>query len=1130
MSACRPSRSRRGYLALDEHQLGFRPGPNDRLYLLTPDGQSLVDAVQITEQHAARSLQHNGRWLTPSETTFGGANQFAISDQIVINEIMYHAPPISYAQPDKEIPYQPSEEEWIELYNRSAAAVDLSGWQLQEAIRFEFPRGTILGPHEYLVIAADAAALRADYPEVAARIVGDYDGRLNDAHEEVRLVDAQSNPVDEVHYYDGGRWPAFADGGGSSLELIDPDADNAVAESWAASDETSRAVWQTVSYRGPASYPARSNFPATFNEFSFGLLDAGELLIDDIRVIEDPAGQALDFIQNGTFSTGLSKWRPVGNHHGETIADPVNPANTVLHLVATGPEEHLQNHVETTLKFGSTFETIRRNEEYLISFRAKWLGGSPQLNTRLFFNYLPRTTILETPTRHGTPGSANSRHVPNAGPTYVGLEHQPVTPDSGQDVLVSITAADPEGVAKMTLWYSIDGGAFQSVAMAAAAGGPYRGTIPGQSTGRRVQFYAEGVDALGAVSRFPAQGADSRAMYRVGATAGSTTGLHHLQIIMTAADEDRLGQPTNLMSNELLGATVVYQDQVFYDVDVRLKGSEHGRPDPNRRGFAVVFHPDQLFRGVHETIGVDRSGGWRFGRTFGQDEILIYQFFNRAGQIPGMYNDLVYVDAPTVRSGTAMLQLARYNDIYLDSQFADGSDGTAYEYELVYAMQESSGRESLKAAQEGPSVVGIPVGTDLGDDKEYYRHYFLIENNRQRDDYQPMIALARALSQRGSAFDQATREVMDVDQWMRAFAALSLSGAGDNYNAGSQHNAVFYQRPADGKMLLLPFDMDFAFTLSATAPLSSNADLSQLRRYPDNEHAFLGHLHDIISTSFNVDYMQRWVEYYTQLLPGQDLSSILAWIGQRAAYVQRQFPAQVEFAITSPPLQASSPTVTVEGQGWINVREIRRAGHAEPVPLRWIDSTHWQATVPVDEGQQSLTLQASDFRGNPLATATVPVTRRLGDFDQSGRVEATDIDSLCRQIHLGPFDPRFDLHVDGVLDQRDHESLIRDVLHTTAGDANLDGSFNSSDFFQVFQAGKYEDGLPANAGWAAGDWNCDGEFDSADIVVAFQSGQYEQAPAHPRALRARIAAAIDAVMTVETQDDGLRREVSRQAV
>ena len=59
------------------------------------------------------------------------------------------------------------------------------------------------------------------------------------------------------------------------------------------------------------------------------------------------------------------------------------------------------------------------------------------------------------------------------------------------------------------------------------------------------------------------------------------------------------------------------------------------------------------------------------------------------------------------------------------------------------------------------------------------------------------------------------------------------------------------------------------------------------------------------------------------------------------------------------------------------------------------------------------------------------------------------------------------------------------------GDANLDRVFDSSDLVAVFQAGFYEQQVPA--GWATGDWNCDGRFDSGDMVLAFQRGNYSTA-------------------------------------
>ena len=48
---------------------------------------------------------------------------------------------------------------------------------------------------------------------------------------------------------------------------------------------------------------------------------------------------------------------------------------------------------------------------------------------------------------------------------------------------------------------------------------------------------------------------------------------------------------------------------------------------------------------------------------------------------------------------------------------------------------------------------------------------------------------------------------------------------------------------------------------------------------------------------------------------------------------------------------------------------------------------------------------------------------------------------------------------------------IHDQYGTWAGDANLDGEFNSSDMIVVFQAGLYETG--AAALWANGDFDVD---------------------------------------------------------
>jgi hypothetical protein len=117
-----------------------------------------------------------------------------------------------------------------------------------------------------------------------------------------------------------------------------------------------------------------------------------------------------------------------------------------------------------------------------------------------------------------------------------------------------------------------------------------------------------------------------------------------------------------------------------------------------------------------------------------------------------------------------------------------------------------------------------------------------------------------------------------------------------------------------------------------------------------------------------------------------------------------------------------------------------------------------------------------------------------GDFNEDGDVDAEDIDMLTSQIKSGRFNECFDLNRDGVLDAIDCETWVTDVKKICAGDANMDGEFNSGDLVSVFQKGEYEDDIECNSGWADGDWNCDGEFGSEDFVFAFQQGWYEKGP------------------------------------
>lgn len=76
-------------------ELGFRPVPTSRLFLYaTPEETSVLDAVVVADR--LRGRNEDGRWLYPDTPTPGAPNRFALHDEIVINEILYHYRPIPF--------------------------------------------------------------------------------------------------------------------------------------------------------------------------------------------------------------------------------------------------------------------------------------------------------------------------------------------------------------------------------------------------------------------------------------------------------------------------------------------------------------------------------------------------------------------------------------------------------------------------------------------------------------------------------------------------------------------------------------------------------------------------------------------------------------------------------------------------------------------------------------------------------------------------------------------------------------------------------------------------------------------------------------------------------------------------
>jgi hypothetical protein len=117
-------------------------------------------------------------------------------ESVLISEVMWMGSPLS------------SMDEWIELHNTSAEAVDLSAWEVRglgaAGSSYFIPQGTVLPPLEHLVIAryqpGSASTLLAYLTRWLSGSIS-----IANSNESLKLVTADGVMVDEVTF---AKWPA----------------------------------------------------------------------------------------------------------------------------------------------------------------------------------------------------------------------------------------------------------------------------------------------------------------------------------------------------------------------------------------------------------------------------------------------------------------------------------------------------------------------------------------------------------------------------------------------------------------------------------------------------------------------------------------------------------------------------------------------------------------------------------------------------------------------------------------------------------------------------------------------------------------------------------------------------------
>lgn len=990
-----------GFLQFTASDLGFGlSASGETVYLKNPAGTRVIDSLRFGAQAPGATFgrQPDGHPHLVGElasATPGASNSGLATHDVMINEIMFK-------------PIHADGSEYVELHNRAATAVDLGGWAFTSGIDYSFPAGASVSAGGFVVVAKDRAGLLADHPQLdAARVFGNFGGSLSDRGEVLTLARPIALGggtgfviVDTSSYTDAMR---RADGGGSSLELIDPDADNRHAANWAASDESGKAPWTQIEHNGLLELGK-----GTADQLQLFLLDAGEAQVDDVEVVPDGSSNR---IPNPGFSNA-SGWFFQGTH------EPSDISGGVLNLRAVRRGDLGANRIRAPLS-----SALSNGSRATIRARARWQGGSPYLLMRVLGNYLEVPAILEVPRNLGTPGAANSRLVNNAPPVIDSVRHRPVLPVSNEAVRITARVSDPDGLAALTLVYRSDPSLVTSqLSMRddgaggdlVAGDGIHSAVIPGQPAGTLIAFRIEAEDTATAGSVFP-QETEALVRWGDGDYAG---GFANYRLWMTEATRTTWTSREK-MSNQPLGVTFVYADQrVVYEAGSQYSGSAYTSPgynSPTGRicGYDVFFQRDEMLLGDDRLI-LD----FPVRDPTAQREQLMYWFCDQSG-LPNNYRRYVNLFVNGIgqrqRSGFGTNSNAIYTDIQQPNSdsvrewFPDGTGGNLIKGSYWHEFDNTGARIDPAT----PPTHQIFNGEDGTKSLARYRW-----NWRPRavsdspNDLSQIFARIDALNQSGDALLPAVHAVIDIDQWMRTLVVNDLASNWDSFgNPGGKNS--FHYRPPDGRWQLMSWDFDVGlgvFNDPIDSALFSVGDptISNLYSQPALMRHYWHALREAVDSFFQSSGVApvldaKWAALQAAGVPltspnipsGSSNLSIPDWVDQRRDFLLAQLATfETGFAITTNAggdFSTGESLVELEGTAALAVHAIAVDGDA--YPFEWTSQNSWRLSVALPPGSHTLSLSGIDRAGMLVAgeSDTITVTVTAGGDEPLGNLVINEI-------------------------------------------------------------------------------------------------------------------------------------------
>ncbi len=1001
-----------GFISFDDTQFNFRlNAAGEAIYFKNPDQSRVLDAVQFNAQENGVAT---GRWpdgandfYRLSTLTPGATNAPVLNSPVVINELMYD--PISGNDDDQ----------YIELYNHSAGAVDMSGWQLNDGVSYTAPANTLLAAGGYLVIARNATQLISHYPNLnAANCLGNFSGKMSHGGEHIALTkpvehkvtDGGGNTVtniinvtvNDLTYGTGGRWGQWAAGGGSSLELKDANSDNRLAANWADSDETTKSVWTNIETTGVLDNGG--NYDSSIDYAQIGLLDVGECLVDNVEA--DYNG--VNYVANPDFESGTNGWTFQGDMTRSSLENSGYASSHSLHIRASDRIWTGENACQVALNNTS----LQSGQTATLRFKARWLHGWPEVLLRLNGNWLETAGALPVPLNLGTPGLPNSQAVANAGPAIYNVTHTPALPAAGQPAVVTLNAHDANGLQNLTLNYRLDPATgYTAVAMkddgtggdALAGDGVFSGTIPGQAANQLVAFYISATDKLGAATRFPALLTDNsptrECLVRFGdGNPSGSFGVYHLWVSQN--NVNRWASLPNL-SNEGTDGTMVNGSRVFYNMQGRFAGSPYHQgyntPDGSLCNYKWQFNDDDKFLGATSFNKIHQPGNGAGDDASIQREQLANTFLRALG-VPWLNRRYVVVYVNGNRRGSLMEDAQCPGSDMVKEYWPNDSGGFLYKMQPWFEFTPFPSGSSI--AFNNNSWCNLMPYTTTGGVKKTARYRWNYEMRRTPDsanNFNNVFSLVDAAGSSASPNYVANMEnIADMENWMRVFAANHAAGNWDSFGAQNAQNLYGYIGTQGTKYSLMMWDFNIVIGNSGSWGPGQNlftingqdSNMSAIYNNPTFLRMYWRALSELVNGPLNVANSGPLVDakYNTFVANGLSVenpnSSMKTWLSQAQSSIASQLAAVNASSFTvNATVTVSNNVASVTGQAPVNVASVWINGVA--YPLTWTSLTGWTVTVPLVNGNNSFTVTGVDRSGQPIAGASGSASVNYGGTNPS---------------------------------------------------------------------------------------------------------------------------------------------------